>query len=99
MGGRTASNGYGNSDSNRQKFGGSERDSESTLDYHINRYYSPTQGRFTSTDPEGAGATPSDPQSWNGYAYARNNPIVFGDPDGLSYQYCYSDGKCYTYTD
>lgn len=56
-------------------------------------------GRFTSVDPEGVGAKESDPQSWNGYAYARNNPVIFGDPDGLEFQYCYSNGECYTYTD
>ena len=41
-----------------------------------------------------------DPQSWNGYAYARNSPLVYTDPFGLDYRVCSTDGKeCVTYTD
>ena len=36
-------------------------------------------------DPENAGADPVDPQSWNGYAYVINNPLVLVDPLGLSW--------------
>ncbi|HKS30538.1 MAG TPA: RHS repeat-associated core domain-containing protein [Pyrinomonadaceae bacterium] len=35
----------------RQKFTNYERDTETNLDYAINRYYSSTQGRFSSPDP------------------------------------------------
>jgi RHS repeat-associated protein len=52
-----------------------ERDIETGLDFFEARYYSSTQGRFTSVDPEGGGANPDDAQSWNGYAYARSNPV------------------------
>ncbi len=38
-------------DNVRQKFTSKERDIETGLDYSINRYYSSTQGRFTSADP------------------------------------------------
>lgn len=35
-------------------------------------------------DPAGLGAVSlSNPQSWNMYAYARNNPTTFTDPSGL----------------
>jgi RHS repeat-associated protein len=49
-GGRTSTQGYG-SDSVRQKFTQKERDIETGLDYSIHRYYTSTQGRFTSPDP------------------------------------------------
>ena len=65
-----------------------ERDNETELDYAQARYYSSRLGRFYSVDPENYGANEDDPQSWNGYAYSRNNPILFTDPDGLEYRIC-----------
>ena len=45
------------------------------------------QGRFLSPDPLGNFvATAADPQSWNMYAYARNNPLTLIDPTGLCSQ-------------
>lgn len=38
-------------------------------------------GRFLSVDP--VLGEPSRPQSWNRYAYALNNPLVFVDPSGM----------------
>ena len=63
---------FGASDGVHQRFTGQERDGETTpnLDYFQARYYSAEQGRFLSMDPENAGADPTDPQSWNGYANA-----------------------------
>jgi RHS repeat-associated protein len=43
--------GYTVADNLRQKFTRKERDVETGLDYFIHRYYSSTQGRFTSADP------------------------------------------------
>ncbi len=57
------------------------------------RYYSSVQGRFTSVDPGGAGVVEIDPQSWNAYAYARNNPVLYTDPDGQKYLVCDANGK------
>jgi hypothetical protein len=34
-----------------------------------------------------------DPQSWNMYAYARNNPLRYTDPDGRSYDVCVDNGS------
>ncbi len=85
--------GYG-TDAVRQKFTSYERDNESDLDFAQARYYSSKLGRFYSVDPENAGASEDDPQSWNGYAYARNNPTIFTDPDGLEVKYCDTNGVC-----
>lgn len=103
QGGRTTAQGYGTYgqfDGVRQQFTGKERDNESGLDYFGSRYYSSAQGRFTSVDPENAGADPEDPQSWNGYAYARNNPLKYTDSDGRKYEVCDGNGKnCVSLTD
>jgi len=66
------------------RFTAKERDSETQLDFFQARYFTSAQGRFTSPDPGNAGADPFDPQSWNGYAYVKNNPLNAIDPDGLS---------------
>jgi RHS repeat-associated protein len=89
---RSASIGYGG-DSVRQKFTGKERD-ETGLDYFLARYYSSVQGRFTSVDPENAGADPELPQTWNGYSYSINNPVTYSDPDGLKVKICDTNGNC-----
>jgi RHS repeat-associated protein len=80
--GRTAELGYG-FDPTPHRFTGKERDRESSLDYFGARYYSGAQGRFTSVDPENAGASEGNPQSWNAYSYALNNPLLYTDPTGL----------------
>jgi RHS repeat-associated protein len=90
-GGRTTTLGYSQSGGVRQKFTGYERDGETDLEYAQARYYSHTQGRFASVDPENLGANPPDPQSWNGYAYARSNPVLYTDPDGRDYLVCNPD--------
>jgi RHS repeat-associated protein len=67
---------------------GKERDAESGNDYFGARYYASSMGRFMSPDPLGPWvADASDPQSWNMYAYARNNPLTNIDPSGLDCVY------------
>jgi RHS repeat-associated protein len=56
------------------------------------RHYTPS-GRWLSPDPDNAGADPSDPQTWNMYAYAGNNPTSLVDPSGLGPADCQSDAK------
>lgn len=70
-------------DNVRQKFTGYERDIETNLDYAQARYYSSSQGRFTSVDPLLASGNPGQPQSWNRYTYTLNNPLNYTDPSGL----------------
>jgi RHS repeat-associated protein len=66
------------------RFTSKERDAETGLDFFGARYMSSAQGRFTSVDPEFASASLVDPQRWNGYSYATNNPYKFVDPNGES---------------
>ena len=66
-----------------RKFTGKERDAETGLDYFGARYYGSKIGRFTTTDPaQTIAPNLIDPQRWNKYAYARNNPLRYLDPDG-----------------
>lgn len=47
------------------------------------RQYTPNQGRWISPDPAGLAAVdPTDPQTWNRYAYVMNNPLALLDPLG-----------------
>ena len=70
----------------RRLFAGKEHDSDTTLDYSVARYYAGLNGRFTTVDPGHVAGDIFNPQTWNGYAYALNNPFRYVDPDG------YADG-------
>ena len=66
-----------------EKFTGQKRDPETGLDYFGARYMSSSQGRFMSPDPVLiSNQRLVDPQQWNLYGYARNNPLRFIDPTG-----------------
>ncbi len=81
-GGRTTGLGF-QADGVRKQFTGYERDAESALDFAQARYFRSSMGRFTSPDP--AKMTEerlNDPQHWNLYVYARNNPILLVDISG-----------------
>ncbi len=58
---------------------GREYESETGLSYLRERYYSPVQGRFISVDPIGFQGG-----DLNLYSYARNSPLNYIDPFGLS---------------
>ena len=66
------------------KFTGKVRDSDTQLDYSNARYFGATLGRFLSPDPGNAGADPTNPETWNAYAYVGNSPLTFTDPTGLA---------------
>jgi RHS repeat-associated protein len=71
------------SDPNHFKWNGKEFDAESGLYNFGARYYSPGMGRFTSPDPKMVTKQKMfDPQQWNMYSFARNNPTTFTDPNG-----------------
>jgi RHS repeat-associated protein len=62
---------------------------------HMNaRVYDPKIARFTSVDPVVSNSY--DVQSFNGYVYASNNPLVFVDPSGefgVCVQMCGLEGE------
>ncbi|MBU4487936.1 MAG: VCBS repeat-containing protein [Candidatus Omnitrophica bacterium] len=62
------------------KFTGKLFDTSTALYYYGARYYDPELGRFIQ--PDTIIPYPDDPQSFNRYAYARNNPIRYIDPTG-----------------
>jgi RHS repeat-associated protein len=82
--GRTTAMGFMTTpDGTNPKYTGQQRDQETATDWFQVRQMSGAQGRFQSPDPANAGADPSNPQSWNGYAYVANNPLSYTDPSGM----------------
>jgi RHS repeat-associated protein len=74
---------YASSGTADLSFTGQRQDTVAGLYDFPAREYS-IQGRWPSPDPAGLAAVdPSNPQSWNRYAYVMNNPLAFTDPDGL----------------
>lgn len=80
--------------SEQRKFAGHEYDDSSDLTYMNARYYDGRLGRFISQDPleivgfrttapEKFETLASNPQYWNTYSYALNNPLAAVDPSGL----------------
>jgi RHS repeat-associated protein len=60
------------------------RDVTTSTDITTARFSSPNFGRWLSADPIGVKAVKlDDPQTWNMYAYVRNNPTTLTDPTGL----------------
>jgi RHS repeat-associated protein len=76
---------FGDSPScNSWYFAGLMYDSWDNLNTSATRSESPTSGRWLTPDPAGlASVDPSNPQTWNRYAYVTNNPVSFVDPKGL----------------
>jgi RHS repeat-associated protein len=90
-GGRTTAMGYASGDNVRQQFTSKERDVETGLDYFLARYYSSTQGRFTSPDEFTGGPD----ELYNFAEDAADNPTFYADinnPQSLNkYQYTYNN--------
>jgi RHS repeat-associated protein len=90
IGGRTSAQGY-SSDGVRQKFTSKERDNETGLDYFLARYYSSTQGRFTSPDEFRGGPD----ELYYFVDDASDNPTFYADlrkPQSLNkYQYSFNN--------
>jgi RHS repeat-associated protein len=62
------------------RYTGKEIDPETNLYYYGARYYDPMMGRFITADSIVSDVY--DPQDLNRYAYCRNNPMKYVDPDG-----------------
>ena len=62
-------------DATEHHYTGKQRDTESENDYFGARYYVSGMGRFLTPDEVRNDAHPANPQSWNLYAYVRNNPL------------------------
>jgi len=89
---RTAALDYGVADNVMHRYTGQQRDLEGPgLDFFRARYFHGAQGRFTSPDPSIPFSLKKDrfqawiwnPQHWNKYAYALNNPFLYVDPSGM----------------
>lgn len=73
---------YENTGTDKWKFTTFERDSETSFDYAVSRFYASGYGRFLT--PDLLGGTSRNPQSLNRYAYVQNDPTDSIDPLGLS---------------
>ncbi len=72
-------------DLNPSHFAGLELDGTSGLELHhaMFREYNALQGAWMSPDPYSGSYKPANPQSFNRYRYASNNPLTFVDPSGM----------------
>jgi RHS repeat-associated protein len=61
---------------------GKERDAESGLDNFGARFDASSFGRFMSVDPSRLSVDLPNPQTWNRYTYANNNPLAYVDRNG-----------------
>jgi RHS repeat-associated protein len=65
------------------------RDLSTNTDLTTARVFGPDFGRWFTPDPIGEQAVRlDDPQTWNMYAYVRNNPTTLTDPSGLDGDQC-----------
>src|SRR5215469_12090362 len=79
---------YSGSDDDPYHFAQLDQDTESNTQHAQFRNYSSTQGRWLSPDPYSGSYDFTNPQSFNRYAYAGNNPLRFVDPLGLNEDGC-----------
>ena len=66
----------------KYSFTGKEKDKQTDFYYFEARYYNPEFKHFTQADTVAPNIY--DPQDLNRYAYVRNNPLKYVDPDGAS---------------
>ncbi|MEV0948958.1 RHS repeat-associated core domain-containing protein [Promicromonospora sp. NPDC050249] len=76
------------------EFLGKVRDGATGLTLVGARWYDETVGRFLTVDPV---MDLADPQQWNAYTYANNNPTTWWDPDGLEPRPWHQDGVSFSH--
>jgi RHS repeat-associated protein len=69
-----------------------DHDRETDTDYAQYRQYANMQGRWLSPDPYSGSYKRRNPQSFNRYVYAGNNPLAATDTNGLCYEANAYDG-------
>jgi RHS repeat-associated protein len=71
-------------DTSPMHFTGLQYDAETGMSHTLNRQYPMNLARWLTPDPGGLKVIHlEDPQTWNLYAYVRNNPLTLTDPTGL----------------
>jgi RHS repeat-associated protein len=74
---------YTGSDSDWSDFAGLDYDVEDSTEHAQFRNYATLIGRWLSPDPYSGSYDFNNPQSFNRYSYALNNPLSLRDPSGL----------------
>lgn len=73
----------GTPDQDTLHFAQLDHDAESGTEHAQFRQYSSTAARWMSPDPYDGSYNPYNPQSFNRYTYAKNNPLARIDPSGM----------------
>jgi RHS repeat-associated protein len=81
------------SDTDAYHFPMLDSDAESDTDHAQYRQYNSTQGRWMRPDPYRGSYDIYNPQSFNRYAYVKNNPLSRIDPSGLEDEDGCPDGE------
>lgn len=82
----------GNSPTNYTYTGQYSNTADFGLMFYNARWYDPYLNHFTQ--PDTIVPNPYNPQDWNRYAYARNNPVKYTDPSGHSVDCGLGDPYC-----
>jgi RHS repeat-associated protein len=76
---------YTGADGDWSDYAGMDGDTESNTEHAQFRQYEQDQGRWLSPDPYDGSYDFTNPQSFDRYNYALNNPVSYIDPSGLNH--------------
>lgn len=80
---RNVAQGFGGGVNTKQGYGLTERDDSTGLNHTWFRKNENSAGRWTSPDPYNGSMRLNNPQSFNRFSYAQNQPTNYVDPSGL----------------